>query len=171
MLILFIAIGCILYIFIYKGDLFDFLSWYIKLLCFVVASLALVISIINTQLSIRAMRNAAILSANVKLCEYEYKIAENIKLLRFHIDEEPEIWLQKYGLTQDEFAYLLASFSISSALYNTSPVGQQLVEIGSYRDNMFKTKAMQKAWPAIKEMLGSKEFIEKMDVLYNLHKR
>lgn len=109
--------------------------------------------------------------ANTKICKYKYRISENINLLQFHINEDPEIWLKKYGLTKEEFAYLLASFSLSSSLYKTSPFGKELVQQGSYRDRMFKTKEIQDAWPAIKPLLGNKYFIEKMDNLYRLHRK
>lgn len=151
--------------------LLDYVSLCLKFFVSLTGFIGLIVAVVNMQLATRALRNAALLNANIKLCEYEYKIANNVNLLRFHIDEEPSSWLKKYGLSEEEFAYLLASFSCSSALYSTSPEGRRLVEIGSYRDNMFKTKAMQIAWPAIREMLANKEFVEKMDALYDLHKR
>ena len=126
--------------------------------------------LLTAFLTFKAIRNHAILIANTKICEYEYKIAENINLLRFHINEDPEVWLKKHRLTKEEFSYLLASFSLSSSLYRTSPFGKDLVQPGSYRDRMFKTKAMQDAWPAIKPLLGNKDFIEKMDNLYRLYR-
>lgn len=166
-----VLFGIFIYVYLYEGNVYDFLLIYMRVIILVTSILALVSSIVNILLVVRAIRNTAILSANIKLCEYEYKISENIDLLRFHINEDPEDWLKRHGLTKEEFGYLVASFSISSSLYNTSPEKQRLFQHGSYRDNMFKTQSMQKAWPAVREMLGSKEFVEKMDMLYNFHKR
>lgn len=164
-----VCVGCYFCVF---DDmlLLDYVSLCIKFFISLTSFIGLIVAVVNMQLATRALRNAALLNANIKLCEYEYKIANNINLLRFHINEDPISWLKKYELSEEEFAYLLASFSCSSALYTTSPEGRRLVEIGSYRDNMFKTKAMQTAWPAIREMLANKEFVENMDILYKLHK-
>ena len=127
-----------------------------------------ILSIASTSiLSIKVIRNTTLLSANTKLCDVESTIANHPEFLRFHINEDYNKWLAKYDLTPDEFSYLLKSFSLSSISYTTSPYGYRLIEKNSYRDMMFKTKSMQKAWPAIKMFLANKDFVNDMDLLYH----
>ena len=135
---------------------------------YLISSIGIIITgILNIKFGITNLINNPTLQANTKIIDTEGMIYNDLSLLRFHINEDPNEWLKKYDLTKEEFAYLLKSFSLSSTLYRTSPNKKSLVAEDSYRDRMFRTNSMQKAWPAIKVMLANKEFVKEMDTLYN----
>lgn len=168
--LLFIVICCSLKIVFSPNEESSPVLEYTKIVLCACSILCALLSILTTVLvSMKNIRNTALLSANIKLCDTESTIAKNKNLLRFHIEDDPQVWLSRYDLTPEEFSYLLASFSLSSALYTTSPCGHRLVEKNSYRDMMFKTSSMQKAWPAIRMFLANKDFVKDMDILYNSH--
>ena len=135
---------------------------------YLISSIGIIITgILNIKFGITNLINNPRLQANTKIIDTEGMIYNDLNLLRFHINEDPNEWLKKYDLIKEEFAYLLKSFSLSSTLYSTSPNKKSLDSEDSYRDRMFRTNSMQKAWPAIKIMLANKEFVKEMDTLYN----
>jgi hypothetical protein len=82
--------------------------------------------------------------------------AKNKELLRFH-GINPDTIKEEYGVTSTELSYLLLSFDAGSISYLISNKrDKKPFTKGSYRYNILKNDATQKAFPLIQQLFDSK---------------
>lgn len=96
----------------------------------------------------------------------EYCIASNPNILRFHGITYSD--LERCQLNFQEFAYLIASFTLAFSDYVYLTDKDEMFCEGSYRYNMFKTKEMRSTWPVVRKMFsdnGNSDFLNKIDRL------
>lgn len=133
--------------------------------------LAFILSIISIIWSIKSYRFKiyadSLASSVIHLVEIEKRIGDYPQLLRFHGISNPDEELKKYGLTAQEFAYLINSFSLAGIYYRISPRPNEIIKKGSYRDAMFMSPATIKAWPLIRIMLTDSAFRDMLDRIFD----
>ena len=118
----------------------------------IVSFIALGIALFTWRANMRASRNIQHYNLVTKA---DSMLAENKECLRFH-GIDPDTIEEKYGVTSAELSYLLQSFnsgSISNLLSNDGH--RKPFEEGSYRYNILKNDATQKAFPLIKQLFDS----------------
>ena len=113
----------------------------------------------------REMQNQALFSNENHIIEIESRTAMHPEFLRFHGIENPDAFLEEHGITPQEFAYLLNSFTAGSLFYNTANKKKKdvILKPNSYRWIMCKSPSVRKAWPAIKILLAPGEYRDKLE--------
>lgn len=111
------------------------------------------------------MQNQALFSNENHIMEIESRTANHPEFLRFHGIDNPEEFLAQHGLTSAEFAYLVNSFTAGSLFYNTANKSKKdkILKPNSYRWEMCKSPSVKKAWPAIRVLLASGEYRDKIE--------
>lgn len=141
-----------------------------------ISILTLIISVGSLVIALFALRkdyakfnretfNQSIFSNENHIMEIESRLAMHPEFLRFHGIEDPDKFLEQHGLTSHEFAYLVNSFTAGSIYYNTASKDKRelILKPGSYRWTMCKSESMKKAWPAIKILLASGDYCDKLE--------
>ncbi|MDH6356352.1 hypothetical protein [Parabacteroides sp. PF5-9] len=119
----------------------------------------------NIILYIKQSHSAAI-STNTKLIVgIEGRLGQIPELLRFHGIDNPEEILKQHGITSEEFAYLVNSFTVAGTFYRTTPTPNDILKEGSYRWVMCKSPSTQKAWPLVRIMLADSPYRKALDEL------
>lgn len=130
---------------------------------------SLIISVISVSLSYKFSRidaqNKAFVSNENHIIEIESRIGIYPELLRFHGIDNPKEFLDQHGITANEFAYLVNSFTAGSLYYNmaNNEKKDSILKPNSYRWIMCKSPSVKKAWPAIKILLASSEYRDKLE--------
>ena len=98
-----------------------------------------------------------------EIVEVEARLGELPEALRFHGMSKEE--LDQAGLTPQEFAYLLNSFTLGGIrdrqLY---PILRAPFGVDSYRYRMCKSKETRKAWPLVRKLMNPSDFVERVDL-------
>lgn len=115
-------------------------------------------------------RRAAAVSANTDLIiEIEGRVGRLPDLLRFHGINDPREELKKHGLTPEEFAYLVNSFTVGGTFYRNSPRPESILASGSYRSAMCLSPATQKAWPLVRVLIAPTAYRDALDNIFRDH--
>ena len=123
----------------------------------------------NKQLELYGKQlNYITLSNLAPIVQVERSIGDiTTNAFRFHgIQDEDIDELERSGITKQELAYLVASFT-AGRIYDTCvlPKSDQdkLLNTTHYRYKMLEQKDTIKAWPFIKKMMTENEYIERLD--------
>jgi len=156
-------------------EILNIIGAFAGLLGGVAGLLALVVSLVTLFLTHEIHRDnkndSPRFSATTKFAEVEGLIGKIPSVLRFHGIPDPEKALSEHGVTAEELAYLISSFTLAGVLYTTSPDKTLFCGPDSYRDHMFQSEAMRKAWPLVRMFYGrsANEFRDAMDKLCREH--
>lgn len=112
--------------------------------------------------------NSAIQQASVLIFDAESRIGLDPQLLRFHNISDIDQKLHALGLSSQDFAYLLNSFSAGGVYYRClHGVDKDSVLCKkSYRYRMMQSEPTRKAWPLLREMLTDSDYKSKLDEIY-----
>lgn len=115
----------------------------------------------SIRVSVNQREQNAIIYNLTAISGVEGKIAQIPTVLRFHGIDVKE--LQDKGVTLEEFAYLVSSFSIGGAYYRASPRPEKLLQPGSYRYEMCRAEATQEVWSLLRKMIAPSPYRDHLD--------
>ena len=119
----------------------------------IIAILALSIALLSWRANIRKSR---LIEHYRHIMSTDSMFAKNKELLRFH-GINPDTIKEEYGVNSTELSYLLQSFNAGSISYLISNKRHKKpFNKGSYRYNILKNDATQKAFPLIQQLFDSK---------------
>ena len=102
-----------------------------------------------------------------RVAELDRSLADIPSALEFH--NVSELDLKKAGLTAEEFAYLISSFTAGSTYYRLAvPDDKKAFAPDSYRYNMFLSERTRKAWPLVRKLLMPSNYRDKLDATMRL---
>lgn len=112
--------------------------------------------------NLKQQQSLAVTSCLGSIAQIELKLAEIPRALEFHgigVDE-----LKAAGISPEEFAYLLASFT-AGGLYYRLKREDPLVPFpsGSYRHTMLSSPMTRAAWPFLRKCLSASPYLEKLE--------
>jgi hypothetical protein len=98
-----------------------------------------------------------------EIVEVEARLGEFPEALRFHGMSKEE--LDQAGLTPQEFAYLLNSFTLGGTWDRIlHPSLRTPFGVDTYRYRMCKSKETRKAWPLVKKLMNPSDFVDRVDL-------
>jgi len=104
------------------------------------------------------------------IAQVERTLGQVPTAVRFHGIKPEE--LQEIGVTPEEFAYLVASFTVGWIHhYSMTPGDTDPWVEGSYRYNMFSSEPTRKAWPLIRRMMGPDKYCDKVEVTLKVYEK
>ena len=132
----------------------------------IISLVAVVVSLISSGFGIWSwgkQKNVNAMSTFLAaIAQVERTLGQVPTAVRFHGIKPEE--LQDIGITPEEFAYLVASFTVGWIHHHSVTPGDTTPWVkGSYRYNMFCTEATRKAWPLIKRMMGPDKYCEQLE--------
>lgn len=143
------------------------ISIIISIISAVIAVISFLFSFIKFR---RDLKNQTLTSNEQLIMSIENRIAEHPDFLKFHGFSNPQATLEDIGLTSEELAYLINSFTACALYYNTATTQDKkhILRQGSYRWKMCKTPEVKKAWPVLKQFIAAGEFRDKIEkiILY-----
>lgn len=102
------------------------------------------------------------LSHLAEIVAVEAQLGQLPEALRFHGLSKED--LGEAGVTAQEFAYLLNSFTLGSTWHRIlHPNRRTPFGIDHYRSRMCESEATRKAWPLVKKMMNPSDFVESID--------
>jgi len=136
-----------------------------------ISNLALVISASAlgwTILSAKRQRQEGRALANLAhSIAVERQLAEVPEALRFHGIDPSD--LAAVGITPEEFAYLINSFTVGRIYYSgVYPNRRKPFRPGTYRYKMCQSPDTRKAWPLLREMLAASNYRDAVDATIEL---
>ena len=123
----------------------------------IVSVLALIVSAVAFWQTMRLNRVAYY----TEMAQVEARLSDLPGALRFHGLAKED--LLAVGLALDEFAYLLNSFTLGSTRHQVLSRSTKPFRPGTYRYNMCKSEATRRAWPLIKMMMNTTDFVKAID--------
>lgn len=132
-----------------------------------ISGLALIVALLalwQASLANRAQQaSSAWLTHLSEIVEVEARLGELPEALRFHGMSKEE--LDRAGLTPQEFAYLLNSFTLGATWDRIlHPNLRTPFGVDSYRYRMCKSKETRKAWPLVKKLMNPSVFVDRIDL-------
>ena len=132
----------------------------------ILSIVALVISISSLLWTIwfnlRRARVDPMLNYLSKLSDVERMIATTPSALKFHGIEERE--LVEAGITAQEFAYLVSSFTLGGAYHRAyMDNSQKPITPGTYRYTMCSADATRRAWPLLRRMMAHTPYRDQLE--------
>lgn len=131
-----------------------------------ISGFAIILSVFSLVFSVWSTKRQEYLNslANnlIYMSDIERTIADTPSILELHSVEQKE--LEEAGVTPQEFAYLLSSFSVGGLYYRTlgAKVRKPFAP-GTYRYNMLKSERTRRAWPLIKKFMGPSPYRDKIE--------
>lgn len=102
------------------------------------------------------------LSHLAEIVAVEAQLGQLPEALRFHGLSKED--LDEVGVTPQEFAYLLNSFTLGGTWHRIlHPNRRTPFGVDHYRSRMCESSATRKAWPLVKKMMNPSEFVESID--------
>ena len=136
----------------------------------ILSGFAILISITSVVWSARSSRTqrqaAAVATNHTSIINIESMIAKVPQVLRFHGVEDPEQELKQHGMTSEEFAYLLGSFTLGGTYYRTAPEARAGIRESSYRHNMCRAPATRRAWPLLRRLITKSPYRDRLDEVF-----
>ena len=139
---------------------------HLELIISFAALLLSVFTLLRTSIHERELRIDTARSANLAaILQVEQQIAQNPGLLQLHGIDPAE--LEEAGVTPEEFAYLLASFT-AGGIYHKLNKEQEHVPFdehsnGAYRFHMCKSEKTRKAWRILKRIMSNSSYTSRID--------
>jgi hypothetical protein len=132
-----------------------------------IAGLALMMALLALWQSSRANRaqqaSSAWLTHLAEIVEVESRLGSLPEALRFHGLAKED--LDQAGLTPQEFAYLLNSFTLGGTWDRIlHPNLRTPFGVDSYRYRMCKSKQTRRAWPLVKKLLNPSDFVARVEL-------
>jgi hypothetical protein len=136
----------------------------LEMLLSLTALIIAIISLVHTIISSRRQEfTAGRLNNLAAISDIERMIADNPQILELHGVSLQE--LEQSGITSNEIAYLLSSFTAGRLYYSSNDGGTvSPFEVGSYRYNMLSSHRTRKAWPIIKKLMEPGKYRDKIDI-------
>ena len=135
----------------------------------VISGLALIVALLafwQASLVNRTQQaSSAWLAQLSAIIEVEGRLGDLPEALRFHGIGRDE--LDQAGLTPQEFAYLLNSFTLGDIQDRVLHPNLRIpfgVKTETYRYRMCKSKETRKAWPMIKKLMNPSAFVDRIDL-------
>jgi hypothetical protein len=131
-----------------------------------VSGLALFVAIFALWHSVRASRrqesSSTYLAHLAEIVQVESRLGELPDALRFHGLRKEE--LERVGVTPQEFAYLVNSFTLGKAWHKVlTPEATTPYGVDSYRFHMCESKEMRQVWPLVKRLLNPGPYVDRID--------
>jgi hypothetical protein len=76
--------------------------------------------------------------------------------------------LEEAGITEKEFAYLLANFTAGGLYYRAASAGKEPFQPDTYRYNLLKSSYTRKAWPFLRKFIQKSPYSEKIEKTIDL---
>ncbi len=96
------------------------------------------------------------------IVELEARLGDLPSALRFHGVSPSD--LEEAGITPQEFAYLVNSFTLGSVWHRIIAPGiKTTYGIDHYRYRMCQAESVRKAWPLVKKLMNPSDFVERID--------
>lgn len=133
----------------------------------IVSALALVASLLALWQAILANKgqqaSSTWLTHLSEIVEVEGRLGELPEALRFHGMSKED--LEQAGLTPQEFAYLLNSFTLGATWDRIlHPNVRTPFGVDNYRYRMCESKETRKAWPLVKKLMNPSDFVDRVDL-------
>ncbi|MEO0964312.1 MAG: hypothetical protein AAFY08_04260 [Planctomycetota bacterium] len=123
----------------------------LSMLAFLMAFASLVWTVVSHR---QQSHDASISAAFPLMAQAESMLKEIPTALRFHNVTEDE--LQSFGLTHEEFAYLLMNFTAAGIYYRMhDPSDESPFPKDSYRYQMLASPSTRRAWPILKRFINT----------------
>jgi hypothetical protein len=131
-----------------------------------ILAISLIVSLLALWQAVRIYKRQETASTRLahlpSILAVEGSLANLPEALRFHgIDPKD---LEEAGITPQEFAYLLTSFTCGGVWHQIAPPSVKTdYEIDEYRSRMCESEPTRKAWPLVRRLMNTSTFVTLVD--------